>query len=101
MTPEQTNLLSKIVLQNATADDFLAVSEYYNGLYNFFNLDEVSRSVLFSFGISIFTGSTEIALDSREKNKYILYVINRPPPGKPIRSITHYDKYLLGGPTDL
>jgi hypothetical protein len=49
MTPEQTNLLSKIITESATAQDFLQYSDSYSTHREFFGSDAVT-SALKNFG---------------------------------------------------
>lgn len=96
LTSEQKTLLQNIITQTATAQDFLAVSDDYNVLRHFFD-SENTHAILLSFGIFTFSTSGRISFDIPSETDYV-YTIIFSPPGNPIKTIKHFDNYVLGGP---
>jgi hypothetical protein len=79
MTSQELNLLTKIVTESATADDFLAVGDSELQLWLFFSKDRVKDSLL-KFGIIAgctdrnIPGFMEITLDIPELPEFLYQV---------------------------
>jgi hypothetical protein len=95
MTPEQTNLLAKIVTESATYSDFSNVSDRYDDLREFF-LQAKVKDTLLEFGIDCSITGPDVFTIGRIflRNKNFKYEIKLSSKTQDYYLVEHNDKLL-------
>lgn len=93
----QEDVLTKIVLETATKEDFFYISNNFNSWKQFLTQKDV-RATLFSFGLKVYIMQTFIEITQINHPNHTVYTITcGTPPNNPgmVRSILHNGRRLF------